>query len=1656
MDYSNSFRIPKEAGKPKLSEDQASDTALYTAGSYPQTNDLYQDYERIYNELLDKGYSESVEMANQMYRDEQSRNNKGIVANIIEDPDMPVEQKKAIIEMYKSEGFINHDIKNKFMENLTILDLGDSETDTDAQTDISKTVKDKSVLQEYNKFEHTMKDGYDKTLSVLATGKPIEETVDKEKMSLSQLNEKFKQYMAEAGKDYEQGIVNFTKQLAAEGLSIVNFITALPYFASDIYETIYEAEFSGKEYENYKQAREAAHKTLEGTIVADIMLGQYAEQVGLADEYENSLINKGLTKLDEKITEISELHAEFNKETNKMYAEKGITAIQFAEDPEQIRIGLDLLAILSPFRNKPEAYKIDRYNINQIGKEPVKDTIIDTGRPDSPLDTMMISNPKIGAEFAAEAIMDNTGRNAKILGTTPEGVFAKYVLPKFGDLDTIRFIPDIRRNLPKDLANQKNYPLTPGQQKALQYSLHDQVIVDPVQRYGDKLTREKVHEYSNNLYYNQPSSVILMDSFKYTEKQIYSASPYYPYTSVAQVKFGFDKLNQRILDNLPVKERGTVKIADLTEKKLYDSPEALLDAYKNKPSNAPQEFVLEWTTEKPYDPTLNLTDKLSSKRKEISLIPGFLPDFDITGIGRSVVGEAITGSPALADYFQAGMAGGELRARMLSREGLRPIKQIILNKEAKKLYPEFQNLLREREANYKEEFSVDEIINEYAVSRKEAERLYDMQDAWIRVNNFIYLMDNLTHRSSLQERGFNKGLFSSDGSVYYQAVRPVFEIPAPVEGQPFKVYDFDTKLGREVKTLEERVNGVFEVETGKQLVLLEKPQQPMWNERNRYGLVGKDFKLDILPEEVIPKVPGHTRRIQKGHFIVRQVPKELFVDGVKISNEIRLKEEHSTAVGIARYKEDARTLVEKFEDKENYYTFYEPAKESNLRDVITEYEFHHERVETAKERGEALESIDGETTLADGLKTMMQEVQRSANQFAFKQYYPAMVKQIEKEFRKYLPDGKYPKNVDEIRDYKRTNDKEMLQAAKHAYRKLEFYRHNAFYNADKYYQNAFHWIADKLEDTGLSKELAALSRDLGNKGTTLPLGIARKLTSVMFILAQTPWRHWVIQPSQYAEISSISPTSAAKSLRVLPAVLMSLMAEHPTLSPVKPIISKMFTQKMTGISPKDLARIVEILRMDGVIDAVQANPITGDFFRSSTTKFQEAWFESLANKTIAPLKGALDVLGSSGYVIGELINRIGFWLQLREKWLQENPGKNWDTPKVRSYLNFESFRRSGAMQKAGGTTLDMAPVFNLVFQFQPAQRNIFNNYFEKGATSMNQADRRKWTLMSAAWHGIYGIPFGIAVLDWMLENLDVDEETFNFMTHGLWDLTGSDTIKESTNKLGNQSGFWITDMIKQSFVFFGLADNPYNTRFPGEAAWGRVNKTIDNVSTFLKTKPITEFTAEDYKTLGWMMTQPIAIGKNMLDAKVLYERKEIVLGNGKVIPVEDRDLVDVFWMAAGFPPKDKHTIYRLERTVQEHQDNKKNFVNKINNFISQSIKIHGNNPEELDKMLEATSLLWSIARDSDLFSNKDVDDMQTSVLNYVDQTKDPALSNIVDYYWNKEYGESKGKMLELKNRLKTMGRQDMLEIVETLDGINPPKNKPIVIVEPITEEKETE
>jgi len=1649
MDYSNSFRIPKEAGKPQLSEDQASDTALYTAGSYPQTNDLYQDYERIYNELLDKGYSESVDLANQAYRDEQERNSKGIVATIIEDPEMPVEQKKAIVEMYKDKGFISDNIKNKFMENLGILDLGDSETDTEAQTELSKSIKTKSIQEDYNKFEFSMQDGYDKSIAALASGKKPEPSADQDKFSLSEMNDRFKKYMAEAGKNYEEGIVNFSKQLFAEGLSVANFISALPYFASDIYETIYEAESSGKEYENYRQARDAAHKKLDKTVVADIMLGQYAESLGVAEQYENSLINKGLTKLDEKITELTITIADFNKETNKLYADKGITAIQYSEDPEQIRVGIDLALLIAPFKYKPEVFKVET-------PKQIKNTVIDTGRPDSPINNMMISNPKIGAEFVAEAIMDSTGRNAKILGTTPEGALAKYVFPKYGDLNQFTFIPDVRRNLPKDLVNQKNYPLTPGQEKALQYALHDNVITDPVQRLNDKVIRESVHEYSNNLYYNQPSSVILMDSFKYTEKQVYSPSPYYPYTAIDQLKFAYDRLNQRILNNLPIEERGRVQIADLTENKRYTTPDEVLNAYRNKPSGTPKEFILEWTTEKPYDPTLNLGDKLSSKRKEISLLPGFLPDFDITGIGRSVIGEAISGSPALADYFQAGMAGGELRARMLSREGLRPIKQLILNKEAKKLYPEFKQLLKDREANYKEEYSIDEIQTEYAVSRKEAAKLNEMQDAWIRVNNFVYLMDNLTHRSSLQERGFNKGLFSSDGSVYLQAVRSTFEIPAPVEGQPFKAYDFDTKTGIEVQTLEERSNGIFEVETGKQLVLLEKAQQPMWNERNTYGLVGKDFKLDVLPEEVIPKVPGHSRRIQKGHFIVRQVPKELFIDGIKVTNEIRLKNEHSTAVGIARYKKDADALVARFEDKDNYYTFREEARESNLRDVITEYEFHHERVETAKERGEALESIDGETTLADGLQTMMREVQRSSNQFAFKQYYPAMVKQIEREFRKYLPDGKYPKRVEDIQDYKKTNNKEMLQAAKHAYRKLEFYRHNAFYNADKYYQNTFHWIADKLEDSGLSKELAALSRDLGNQGTTLPLGIARKITSIMFILAQTPWRHWVIQPSQYAEISSISPTSAAKSLRLMPAVLMNLMAEHPTLSAAKPILNKMFTKKMTGIDPKDLSRIVEILRMDGVIDAVQANPITGDFFRSSTTKFQEAWFESVANKTIAPIKGALDVLGSSGYVIGELINRIGFWLQLREKWLQDNPGKNWDTPKVRSYLNFESFRRSGAMQKAGGTSLDIFPVANLIFQFQPAQRNIFNNYFEKGATSMNQADRRKWTIMSALWSGVAGIPFGLAILDWMLENTDVDEETFNMMTHGLWDLTGSDTIKESTNKLGNQSGFWITDMIKQSLVFFGMADNPYNSRFPGEAAFGRINRTLSNVTTFLKTKPITEFTAEDYKTLGWMMTQPIAIGKNMLDAKILYERKEIVLGNGKVIPVEDRDLIDVFWMAAGFPPKDKHTIYALERTVKEHQDNKKNFVNKINNLIAQSIKIHGNNPEELDKMLAATSLLWSIAEESELFSTQDVYDMQTSVINFVDQTQEPALSNIVDYYWNKEYGESKGKMLELRNRLKTMGRQDMLEIVDTLDGINPPnklKGKPITVTAPKKENK---
>jgi len=115
MEFSEDFVLPTiEVTNKPVPETQASDDAFYAAGSY--SNDPINDYTRMYGELTQEGYSQSLEDAKKMWMNEQSSTNKEAVLGLINDPSLSREQKRNILSTYSVTGYISTDIKDKYVQ----------------------------------------------------------------------------------------------------------------------------------------------------------------------------------------------------------------------------------------------------------------------------------------------------------------------------------------------------------------------------------------------------------------------------------------------------------------------------------------------------------------------------------------------------------------------------------------------------------------------------------------------------------------------------------------------------------------------------------------------------------------------------------------------------------------------------------------------------------------------------------------------------------------------------------------------------------------------------------------------------------------------------------------------------------------------------------------------------------------------------------------------------------------------------------------------------------------------------------------------------------------------------------------------------------------------------------------------------------------------------------------------------------------------------------------------------------------------------------------------------------------------------------------------------------------------------------------------------
>ena len=145
IDYegiSNSLYLPPiEEPKTLYTQKQAYEEAFYTVGAY--SPNPVEDLWMVSQDLMQKGYSDTVELAKKTWEQEQIPAIKQTITGLIEDPSVSKQEKINILSTYSNSGYISNDIKDKYIQKIASIPLGNTNKDITALDHNITIVQDK-------------------------------------------------------------------------------------------------------------------------------------------------------------------------------------------------------------------------------------------------------------------------------------------------------------------------------------------------------------------------------------------------------------------------------------------------------------------------------------------------------------------------------------------------------------------------------------------------------------------------------------------------------------------------------------------------------------------------------------------------------------------------------------------------------------------------------------------------------------------------------------------------------------------------------------------------------------------------------------------------------------------------------------------------------------------------------------------------------------------------------------------------------------------------------------------------------------------------------------------------------------------------------------------------------------------------------------------------------------------------------------------------------------------------------------------------------------------------------------------------------------------------------------------------------------------------
>lgn len=1115
--------------------------------------------------------------------------------------------------------------------------------------------------------------------------------------------------------------------------------------------------------------------------------------------------------------------------------------------------------------------------------------------PNSPLEITNIANPKAAEQAALGALAEPTGKLASALGTDKSRIVHDWVLPKVLPEDLAKTHPDLSAKLIADM-NAADDAI----RASYIQSRYDANILNVTAREAEVDQIMQITRESNSPYYIQSKSLINETDELFEGNAVYGRNSNSGYTRQKDAQEAYKNLKESI-DQLPEELRGSLSIVKFNK-----------------------QYYINHQWKKEYKELDLLT--FGKDAIQTSVL-----GMDVSWLARSAVGRWIFPTGRFPKWMENSSLRSVEHAGKIKEDLTKTIRENIASSQHKR---ELAYLIEDVEAKGIDYYSPEQISSMFPkLSKKQSEDLFVTHTWWNRQQQYNHNFLNREVRNKLTQRGM-QGLYAKDGTYIGHATDKV----SPTELDLIKeVWDFDKKAP--VSFSKEMLDTA-----GTKLVRLNDPIRGTGTEHN-FALLGTNAHLNILPQEVVQRIPGYSGRKVAESWYISVTPKKLTVDGVTKTDSKGLAS-YTQVKAAAKTKHEAMKLQEQLQENyPDHIVSAIPERQDNFGRVMTDYGIHQENLKHSMKRGERLPSLNGPARLEDRMVTLINTTAAQAKMAGNRTWEEGFQRTFTKSYNQFLEKGEFPQFSNQITTRgRRLNDEEAIEY-KNAHALFKQYERikNSETPGDFYYTTGLHAIADVLEKWKLPGY-----EYLGGKHEN-PLMWIKKAATVAYIHLNVP-RQWVIQTSQQLEMYAINPANAAKNFSNMLAIRAYIGLDATMMKDVRGPLQDAFKKQAELAGNKDFLDDIEAIKKSGMLQSVDMNSIVHGVFRDTARQLNENIPTKIAQDLSTMAKAPIRAARTVGFDAAELTNRVGNWLQVKDLWKLKNPGKNWKTREAQEEIAAEALKLSGAMNRAGQLPYQEG-MLSIPLQFVAISQKMLLNIIQDNTTILNGTQRAKLAVARAALFGTkYGIPGGVIAHNF-IDKTDDEEVKKNaeIVKEGLIDratngLIASLVEPEENTQLAvakmmspyNEGFLPYFEFLNETYKLFD--NKPAGPKYPGIGVMGSFYEAMQDMHGWFITNEVNE---TNYKQ-AFMEAAEVASGfNNYTQGLVMLGMRDKITKMGNKYGMEFTANEAYAKMFFGIASKKEEDLWKLVELEKDTKAQKKEMANVLHRQIENQIRKRG-------------------------------------------------------------------------------------------------------------------